>query len=153
MTTNALVLPDGSPTLYQIDQDNIEILDVSNLKNTIFGSERAWIVEFYSHWCGACQRYAPHWKELALNTKPWHSKVIQVGAINCADSKNDDICQSFNIEYYPTLRIFPPYADFNKPEHDSMIINNRDDVQLKMVEFVEKIDPIPKQWPILKEFT
>ncbi|CAF0737484.1 unnamed protein product [Brachionus calyciflorus] len=150
---NGLNLPNGSPSLYIPVKDNIELLDTNNFKQSVFGSERAWFVEFYSHWCGACQRYAAHWKEIALKTKPWHSKVIQVAAINCADPINDDLCRDFNIEYYPTLRIFPPFAQYDKPEHDSKIINQKDDLEVEMIKYLEKIETLPKKWPIFKEFT
>ena len=31
----------------------------------LYNSETLWIVQFYSHWCGHCQRFAPFWKDLA----------------------------------------------------------------------------------------
>lgn len=146
-------MPDGSPSLYVPIEDNIELLNTENFKSTIYGSNKAWFVEFYSHWCGACQRFAAHWKEFALKTKPWHSKVINIAAINCADPKNDKICREFNIEYYPTLRLFPPNADFENPQHDSKLVNNRDDLETKIIEFLDQINPVPSEWPIFKDYT
>ncbi len=46
------------------------ILHVNNFQELIFKeSETAWAVEFYSHWCGHCVRYAPEWKKLATDVK------------------------------------------------------------------------------------
>lgn len=148
-----LNLPDGSPSLYEPEKDNIVLLNADNYKSKIFGSDKAWFVEFYSHWCGACQRFASHWKELALKTKPWHSRVINIAAINCADQKNDNLCREFNVEYYPTLRLFPPNADFHNSEHDSKLISNRDNLETKIIEFLDQIKSAPAGWPIFKDYT
>lgn len=45
--------------------DNIVLLNVTNIKSTILASKSSWIVEFYSSWCGHCQRFAPVWKSFA----------------------------------------------------------------------------------------
>lgn len=45
--------------------DNVIILNVTTLKNSIYESKKAWVVEFYNSWCGHCRRFAPLWKSLA----------------------------------------------------------------------------------------
>ena len=35
------------------------------MTNLIYDSQDLWIVEFYAHWCGHCQRFAPNWISLA----------------------------------------------------------------------------------------
>lgn len=149
----SIQLPDGSPSLYEPEKDNIVLLNSDNYKSNIFGSDKAWFVEFYSHWCGACQRFAAHWKDLAQKTRPWQAKVINIAAINCADPKNDNVCRDFNVEYYPTLRLFPPKADFQNPDHDSKLVNNRDDLESKVIEFLDQIKSPPIEWPIFKDYT
>lgn len=145
----------GSPSLYDANKDDIDILNKTSFKSVVYGSDKASFVEFYAHWCGACQRYSQHWKEIAKDTKPWHSKVIRVAAINCGDSFNDELCREFNIEYYPTLRLFPAQASFDKPDHDSKLIKTDKNEGLiqQMISHVEQHSKKPEQWPDLEPFT
>jgi thiol-disulfide isomerase/thioredoxin len=52
------------PPLYN-SSDPLALLDVSNIEATVLNSDKAWLVEFYSSWCGHCQHFAPTFKELA----------------------------------------------------------------------------------------
>ena len=45
--------------LYDPVKDDIELLDVSNYEQVVFNSTKATILEFFAHWCGTCQRFAP----------------------------------------------------------------------------------------------
>ena len=50
-------------SLYDSNDDVVELEDKSI--NDIVQSGKIWIVEFYAHWCGHCQRFAPKWKKVA----------------------------------------------------------------------------------------
>ncbi|KXJ13830.1 Sulfhydryl oxidase 2 [Exaiptasia diaphana] len=65
----------------------------------------AWIVEFYSSWCGHCQAFAPTWKKLAKVARDWQN-VIHVAAIDCADERNMQTCRDYDIAEYPTIKFF-----------------------------------------------
>ena len=49
----------SSGPLYSENDIGITILDVKNFKETVLHSSTAWMVEFYSSWCGHCVRFAP----------------------------------------------------------------------------------------------
>lgn len=86
-------------------EDNVEILTMSNFNQTVFGSDKPWIVEFYSSWCGHCQRFAPHWKAFAAEVKNWKD-VIGIGVIDCANEVNNPVCFDMVVTAYPSLRYF-----------------------------------------------
>ncbi len=45
--------------------DKMQLLNIDTLDKYVHNSKTAWVVEFYSSWCGHCQYYAPTWKKLA----------------------------------------------------------------------------------------
>ena len=63
---NSIVpVPPNYITLYNSNVDNtVELVD-GNITATIYNSPQLWIVQFYAHWCGHCQRFAPIWKKTA----------------------------------------------------------------------------------------
>ena len=59
-------------SLYGTDDDNIVELVDQNITSAVYNSPYLWVVQFYAHWCGHCQRFAPIWKESA---KVFRSKI------------------------------------------------------------------------------
>lgn len=55
--------------LYSENDVGITLLDNHNFKKTVLHSQTAWMVEFYSSWCGHCIRFAPTFKELTTFTE------------------------------------------------------------------------------------
>ncbi|XP_046395671.1 sulfhydryl oxidase 2-like [Ischnura elegans] len=93
--------------LYTSD-DKLTILNVTNFKPTVSKSSSAWIVEFYSSWCGFCKRFSPTWKDFAADINAWEG-VISVGVVDCADDNNNPLCREYEIMRYPTLRMFSAF--------------------------------------------
>jgi len=58
----------GAKLLYS-DSDDVISLNLDLFNQTVFGTDNAWLVEFYSSWCGHCARYAPVYKQLASDIK------------------------------------------------------------------------------------
>ncbi|XP_043576428.1 LIM/homeobox protein Lhx3 isoform X4 [Chiloscyllium plagiosum] len=86
-------------------QDSVTILEADGVKGLLGNSSAAWVVEFYSSWCGHCVNYAPTWKALARDVKEWEL-AIRIGVMDCADEKNFAICAEYGIHFYPTFRYF-----------------------------------------------
>lgn len=143
------------PSLYDPLKDDIEELNATSFNATIFNSERATLIENYAHWCGACQRFAPHWREIAKLTKLWHQRVLRIAAINCGDPFNGDVCRQHDIKYYPTIKLFPAHASFDANDHDALVVKN-DKTQVileRVIDFLEKHHNKPQSWPELEPYT
>ncbi|XP_016408829.1 sulfhydryl oxidase 2-like [Sinocyclocheilus rhinocerous] len=87
------------------EEDPVVILSSDSLKQTVLNSSSAWLLQFYSSWCGHCIQYSPTWKALAGDVKDW-AQAIQIGVVDCAHEKNFDVCKEFGIHFYPTFRGF-----------------------------------------------
>jgi len=55
-------------------EDDVILLNASSFNRTVLGTPHAWLVEFFSSWCGHCVRYAPVYKQLATDIKGTQSQ-------------------------------------------------------------------------------
>ncbi|KAM4615977.1 sulfhydryl oxidase 2 [Polymixia lowei] len=92
----------GASRLYT-EGDPVVILSSSNIKPTITNSSSAWMLQFYSSWCGHCIQYSSTWKELAQDVRDW-DQAIRIAVLDCAQEDNFDICKEYGIHFYPTFR-------------------------------------------------
>ncbi|XP_053329835.1 sulfhydryl oxidase 2 [Spea bombifrons] len=90
-------------------QDPLTVLDESSVSAALNGSPAAWLLEFYSSWCGHCINYAPTWRALAADIKDWEP-VIRIGVLDCADEVNFEVCKKYNVQFYPTFRFFKAFT-------------------------------------------
>ncbi|KAK4549184.1 hypothetical protein LTR36_007642 [Oleoguttula mirabilis] len=75
------------------------------------------LAEFFAPWCGHCKALAPEYEEAATTLK---DKAIALAKIDCTEQQ--DLCQSYGVEGYPTLKVFrgadnvQPYAGPRKAQ-------------------------------------
>ncbi|XP_013878260.1 sulfhydryl oxidase 2 [Austrofundulus limnaeus] len=98
----------GSARLYT-EEDPLVILSGSTLKPTVTNSSSAWLVQFYSSWCGHCIQYSSTWKALAQDVKDWQ-EAISVAVLDCAQEDNFQVCKEFSIMFYPTFKYFRAHS-------------------------------------------
>ena len=58
------------------------------------------LLEFFAHWCGACQRFAPVFEAAATQLS---GSAITVARVDCANEAT--LCNLFNVRSYPTLHV------------------------------------------------
>ena len=72
-------------TLYDENDDVVELFD--DTIDQIVDSGQIWVVEFYAHWCGHCQRFAPQWKEVAKQFAGMlvvdYNKILIINILAC----------------------------------------------------------------------
>ncbi|XP_072396510.1 sulfhydryl oxidase 2-like [Diabrotica undecimpunctata] len=92
----------NEPGLYT-SEDDLFILTIDNFNTSIYNSDKAWMVEFYSNWCGFCRRAVPRVKAFGTDVKGWNDLVV-VAVLDCANERNAPVCEYFGITRYPTFR-------------------------------------------------
>uniref|UniRef100_A0AC35FVL1 Sulfhydryl oxidase n=1 Tax=Panagrolaimus sp. PS1159 TaxID=55785 RepID=A0AC35FVL1_9BILA len=105
-------VPQGNnPLLYQPGAEPIMHLDQVTFTDTIFDPTKrnSFIVEFYADWCGHCRAFAPYYREFANLVSTWN-QVTRVGAINCADAFNAQVCRDNGVAYFPMIKYFPRHS-------------------------------------------
>lgn len=98
----------ASGRLYS-EEDPLVILGSGSLKPTVTNSSSAWMVQFYSSWCGHCIQYSSTWKALAQDVKDWR-EAMAVAVLDCAQEENFDVCKEFGIKFYPTFKYFRAHS-------------------------------------------
>uniref|UniRef100_A0A3B4B9R0 Thioredoxin domain-containing protein n=1 Tax=Periophthalmus magnuspinnatus TaxID=409849 RepID=A0A3B4B9R0_9GOBI len=86
------------------EQDPLVILTRDTLRATLTDSSSAWLVQFYSSWCGHCIQYSSTWKALARDVRDWQG-AISVAVFDCALEENFDLCRDYGIKFYPTFKV------------------------------------------------
>ncbi|KAK2838223.1 hypothetical protein Q5P01_015435 [Channa striata] len=91
------------------EEDPLVILSSSSLTPTVTNSSSAWLLQFYSSWCGHCIQYSSTWKSLALDVKDWQ-QAIHLSVLDCAQEENLDACKDYGIKFYPTFKYFRAHS-------------------------------------------
>eukprot|EP01090_Pellita_catalonica_P022225 TRINITY_DN8558_c0_g1_i1.p1 TRINITY_DN8558_c0_g1~~TRINITY_DN8558_c0_g1_i1.p1 ORF type:complete len:400 (-),score=87.66 TRINITY_DN8558_c0_g1_i1:42-1241(-) len=77
-------------------------LTPENFLDTVLGTSKITLVEFYAPWCGHCKSLSPHWIKAAEKLKG----LVQVAAINCDEEQNKPLAGKFGIQGFPTIKLF-----------------------------------------------
>merc|ERR1719300_1420540 len=81
----------------------IVTIDSTNYQQVLYGNNQPLIVEFYAPWCGHCKNLAPEFAKAATNLKG----MVLFGAVNCDEDSNKPLCGQFQVQGFPTLKVFP----------------------------------------------
>ncbi|XP_040180065.1 sulfhydryl oxidase 2 [Rana temporaria] len=138
----------GESSLYVARDPGIHILDRKTVNAALYNSTSAWLLEFYSSWCGHCISYAPTWKSLAEDVQDWHLS-IKIGVVNCADEDNTAICKDYGVQFYPTFRFFSAFTkDITQGENYKDSDRNVQTVRHVIIDYLQA-SPTEHQPPAL----
>ncbi|XP_069436022.1 sulfhydryl oxidase 2 [Ovis canadensis] len=127
----------GAARLYRAGEDAVWVLDSGSVRGATANSSAAWLVQFYSSWCGHCIGYAPTWRALAADVRDW-AAAIRVAALDCAEEKNQEVCRAYDIHFYPTFRYFKAFTkDFTTGENFKGPDRELQTVRRTMINFLQ----------------
>ncbi|CAG8444803.1 380_t:CDS:2 [Diversispora eburnea] len=75
------------------------VLNEDNWLKEVLTTEHIVVVEFFAPWCG----HSPEYKKAAENLKG----LVKVGAVDCNDQMNKNVCNAYQIKGFPTIKLFP----------------------------------------------
>lgn len=103
----------------------IQVLNASSFKTYVYRNDKGYLLEYYSFTCPHCKTFAPTYVQVGhivkskatillcrknvqvlklLTFADWDN-VIGIGAINCVDRDNYDLCRNSNLVGYPTCKV------------------------------------------------
>jgi len=96
LTNNAVVLflstMIGVSSGLVLDKDNIDEMTAGK---TVY-------IKFFAPWCGHCKAMASDWEKLMDDYKD--HPVALVGEVDCTNDKNDELCEEFDVQGFPTIK-------------------------------------------------
>ncbi|XP_054583419.1 sulfhydryl oxidase 2 [Eptesicus fuscus] len=127
----------GGAALYRAGEDAVWVLDSGSVRAATANSSAAWLLQFYSSWCGHCIGYAPTWRALAGDVRDW-AATIRVAALDCAEKSNHEVCQAYDIHFYPSFRYFRAFTkDFTTGENFKGPDRELQTVRQAMIDFLQ----------------
>ncbi|XP_017489028.1 PREDICTED: sulfhydryl oxidase 1-like [Rhagoletis zephyria] len=97
------------PSLYSAADRPLTILSTANFSRFVVDlhadGRRLQLVQFYNSFCGHCISFAPSFRQFLRSITRW-TELLSVAAVDCSIESNRPVCTDYDVEFYPTLRMF-----------------------------------------------
>lgn len=91
----------------------------------VLHSEKPWLIDFYTPWCGHCQHFAPEFQMLSQKLED----KVKCGKVNC--DNYPEMCRKAYVRAYPTVMFYYPNTLY--PDQGEEINSQRSDQILRHV--------------------
>ncbi|KAJ2558343.1 hypothetical protein EV175_000839 [Coemansia sp. RSA 1933] len=98
----AVALSAGSATAMYDKGSPVKQLTPANFDRVLSRTSQPTFVEFYAPWCGHCKSLEPKYELAAKRT----ASIAQFYAVNCDDDVSRGLCARFNVQGFPTIKVF-----------------------------------------------
>lgn len=109
VVVNAAAIGADHPSLYSAADRPLTILSTANFSRFVVDlhsdGRRLQLVQFYNSFCGHCISFAPAFRKFLRSITRW-TDLLSVAAVDCAIEANRAVCTDYDVEFYPTLRMF-----------------------------------------------
>ncbi|KAJ2860631.1 hypothetical protein FB639_005609, partial [Coemansia asiatica] len=93
----------ASPASGMYDRGSVvKQLSVSNFEKVVGKTSQPTFVKFYAPWCGHCKNLEPEYERAAKKARG----LAKFYAVNCDEDRNRGLCAQFNVQGFPTLKVF-----------------------------------------------
>ncbi|GES95003.1 disulfide isomerase [Rhizophagus clarus] len=155
-----LILFVGLPCILALYDSNgsVTLVTEKNFRDEVLLTEQVVLLEFFAPWCGHCKNLAPEYKKAAENLKG----LVKVAAIDCDDTSNRNVCSTYEIKGFPTIKLFPSQAVPDKKNPGSFFKRPKDYngertakaiIDFALSEIPSFVQPISDKYPTKKSLT
>lgn len=79
-------------------------LSSKNFKREVLHNGNVSVVQFYAPWCPHCKNLVTQYTKSAKSLRG----IARVCAVDCEDPGNKKLCASYNVQGFPTIKVFQP---------------------------------------------
>lgn len=79
-------------------------LTSKNFKKEVLHNGNVSVVEFYAPWCPHCKNMVSQYAKSAKSLRG----IARVGAVDCDDPQNKKLCATYQVQGFPTIKVFQP---------------------------------------------
>jgi len=87
--------------------DDVLFLSHKTINHIVYGSQLAWLVEYYASWCGHCQHFAPTWRSLAAEMKgaPACARILRPASLLFSAQPRPNPFLALGIYLFPRIAL------------------------------------------------